>query len=235
MYKVGQKVRITETGEVGKIFNHDEVGERVGNHGVWAVGDGESYSWYGTSELEPIKCGRPSSKTTKTEEIKKKDPKHEEVKRGRPKKELKVGQKVVWEGQETTIIDIKGHVYNLANGTWSIGKYIKLAKPKVGRPKKLRPGEFILTDDPKNFKLPKKEVLEWKPGKVWKTDDIQVTKTLERYIVSSGKYAIVVSKTPGYDGLTITTKNGITNFTFIGSKPEVVKALGELLIKCSEV
>jgi hypothetical protein len=60
---------------------------------------------------------------------------------------------------------------------------------------------------------------------------IQVTTLGTDYEIKTGKYKLFVYK--GRYGLKIYNHNHQHDFVFQGSQPEVVKAIGELLIKCA--
>jgi hypothetical protein len=119
---------------------------------------------------------------------------------------------------------------------------------KRGRPKKNHnadTGKKVVRKQPKKPTKAKK-MLDYEAG--WQTGykqakedrpDIQVTTLGTDYELKggprdiTGHYKIFVYK--GKDGLSIFNNNHQMEFIFQDSKPEVVKAIGELLVKCSGI
>ncbi len=64
-------------------------------------------------------------------------------------------------------------------------------------------------------------------------DDIKVEKISEIYKITDGKWTIFAEKEKG--GITLLTNGDETSFNFISSKPEKIKAIGELITKASEL
>lgn len=88
---------------------------------------------------------------------------------------------------------------------------------KRGRPKKTPAQEL------------REKLVGWEDAIV----DLEVKKTPYAWELSDGKYSIRVEK---FDGeLHIKTKDNLDEFIFMGSKPEVVKAIANLLLEASRL
>ena len=121
---------------------------------------------------------------------------------------------------------------------WFTPKELELVSPKL--PSQIlheKTMSWKYSDPPKKVKSSKKS--KYAPGNIdgfydkYFNDGIEVTKKSTLYRLKDGKYKIFAEVTD--NGITLKTMDDHDKFWFCNSQPELIKKIGNLLIRASEL